>query len=208
VSQTVATWVTLFLGISAIAVALAGIVLFKNHILKLLAVAGVFLAAAIVVAIVGSLGPSTDEPPPPPPPTTTNPPPTSPPPASRTTPPASQSSEPAPPEVFLDEIAGQWIKGPTNYKAGSYVVNGATYPRSLDFPAQCGQYPEIIDFVLSRRFSKFTAVVGLADDSGPNAKVRFEITADGSPVGAKYDVTVGEHKDVHLDQNRNGAGDP
>ncbi|WP_143532774.1 NPCBM/NEW2 domain-containing protein [Saccharothrix sp. ALI-22-I] len=106
---------------------------------------------------------------------------------------------PAAPEVFLDEVAEyQVVRGPGNFETGLYVVNGNTYTRSVAFPNPCGQYPEVVEFVSSRRFSKFTAVIGLADDSGSAAKVQFEVAADGVPVGGPYVMTLGKHEAISV----------
>ena len=41
--------------------------------------------------------------------------------------------------------------------------------------------------------------MGLADDSGSNANVRFEVAADGANVGGVYDLGVGERRTIQID---------
>ena len=200
-SQTAATWAGLLVAIGVGVAALAAVPTLNEYVKKLLTVGGALVVTGLLVAIVGSIGPST--PAPPPTPQSPTPTPTSTPGVPSADPPPTATVvptfEPPAAEMFLDEIAGQWVKGPASYQTGSNFVDGMPYPRSLAFPAYCGQYPEVVEFVLSRRYGTFTAVIGLADDSGSNAKVRFEVDADGSNVGGRYDLGLGEHKVIEVD---------
>jgi hypothetical protein len=120
-------------------------------------------------------------------------------PAAASQPSATSVPPPTAPEAFLYEIQEyQVVSGPGIFQTGSYVVNGTTYARSVAFPAPCGQYPEEVDFVLSRRFSTLVATIGLSDDSGADARVQFDVVADGVRVGGPYELTIGEQEDIRL----------
>jgi hypothetical protein len=171
---------------------------------KVGAIAGVVsvIVAIIIAAVAGNNG-GPPKPTEPPLPTTTSPPP--PPPTTDTTtttlgtPTEPSPAPPAPAEKYLDELLdAQVVRGPGGFDTGSYTVNGTTHARSVAFPTPCGQYPEVVDFVVSRQYGTFEAVIGLSDDSGAEAKAQFEVAADGARVGGPYVMTVGQHQEIHV----------
>jgi hypothetical protein len=119
--------------------------------------------------------------------------------------PAQPTEQPLPPslapaEKYLDELSdAQVVRGPGGFETGSYTVNGTTRARSVAFPTPCGQYPEVVDFAISREFGTFDAVIGLSDDSGADAKAQFEVAADGARVGGPYVMAVGQQQEIHVD---------
>jgi hypothetical protein len=112
----------------------------------------------------------------------------------------SDTGSPAPSETYLDEIQEyQVVRGPGTFETGQSTVDGTLHPRSVKFPNPCGQYPEVVDYVLSRRFTTLSAVVGLADNSGADAKVQFEVAADGVSVGGPEVLSIGQHREIRVE---------
>jgi NPCBM/NEW2 domain len=74
---------------------------------------------------------------------------------------------------------------------GGAEVNGVSYPDSLGAQFCFGSNERKWTYVLGRKYSSLQGTIGLSDNSVSDAKIRFEVLADGRLVYSK-DLQVGQ----------------
>lgn len=93
----------------------------------------------------------------------------------------------------VDNSVGDWSAKPVN-------VNGQPFDRAL-VDGHTGQESSFIEFDLSRDYVRFTAVLGLGDDSNPDQSTRFEVFGDGQRL---FDRTIGFGESVPIELDVDG----
>ena len=94
---------------------------------------------------------------------------------------------------FLDtlrQVSGDADEGVTQ-------VNGQALPHSLSFWSYC-EGSDDVEFNLSRDWTRFTATVGLDDDSNANDPLYFEVYEDGQLTWSKM-ISLGASAQLDLD---------
>lgn len=112
--------------------------------------------------------------------------------ATRSTSPAGSSSttttttavtttSPGPVERYLEDF--DRVEYEFGMAVGPAKISGTTYERSV-VPGFLATYEteRVLDFDLGRAYTTLRVVVGVRDDSSADARVHFEIIADGKPI--------------------------
>jgi hypothetical protein len=94
----------------------------------------------------------------------------------------------------LQEVRDDAASGTGQWSTGPAESNGVNYSHPVDMEAGCnnsdgGDY--WVDFNLARRYTQFTATVGLRDDAPTNYPVSFKLIADGQTL-ASGTLTLGK----------------
>ncbi|MFI9848664.1 NPCBM/NEW2 domain-containing protein [Nonomuraea sp. NPDC051941] len=87
------------------------------------------------------------------------------------------------------------LRDQTDYETTEAKVNTRQYDRVLLGGVHC--QGQSVTYQLDRKFKKFTATVGLTDDS-LRIPVRFDVYVDGKRAGAGTTVNVGQIKPVEI----------
>ncbi len=112
---------------------------------------------------------------------------------------SARSATPGPVEiagsVFLDELSP--VSTTDRWSFGPRRMLDRDHPRSLTAPA-CGFPEDQLSFNISRKYGRFQAEIGLADDAHTGSSAEFTLTADDREIYHSPRLKPGEVKSVDV----------
>lgn len=103
------------------------------------------------------------------------------------------TTPPAPTEVLLGDLTRLSSSSP--WQHGDVKINTVSYTNGVWATTPCHPRSDgagsVWDFDLNRQYNRFTAVLGLSDESPVDAKVKVEIMGDGVTNLGSFDLALG-----------------